>query len=119
MKRLALSFLCLFLIGATACRHEQRPDDVLDADAMIDFFTELYVVEGCYAVESQYRFDSPSPEILAACDSIMKKKHLTRERVEKSLDYYALHPEEYESIQKEVAARIDRLIGPDGEHSQE
>ena len=110
------TLLCIpLLLATTACHHEQRPVDVLDANAMTAFLTDLYVVEGCYAVESQYRFDTASPEVLAACDDILKKHNVTYERVEKSFDYYSQHPEEFEAIQKSVADRIEKLKAPDGE----
>jgi hypothetical protein len=109
MKRKAFILFCLFALTATACKHSQRPADVLDASTMADFLSELYLVEGYYAVKSNYRFDSASPEVLAACDDILKKNHLSRETVEKSFDYYSQHPEEYEAIQKEVASRIEKL----------
>ena len=109
MKKLALPLFCLFLLAATACRHEQRPTDVLDAETMTNFLSDLYLVEGYYAVESQYRFDAASPEVLSTCNSLLEKNHITRESVEKSFDYYSRHPEEYEAIMKEVSARIESL----------
>ena len=119
MKKLLLPLVCLLLLAATSCRQQQHPADVLDAHTMADFLTDLYLVEGYYAVESQYRFDAASPEILGACNDVLEKHHVTRERVEKSFDYYSQHPEEYEKIQREVAARIEQISGPDGEAPQE
>lgn len=110
MKKLSLLLLLgLLLLGVASCRHDQRPANVLDASDMADFLTDLYVVEGYYAVESQYGFEEASPETLGACDAVMEKHHLTKERVEKSFDYYSQHPEEYKAIQDEVASRIDKL----------
>lgn len=76
---------------------------------MTNFLSDLYLVEGCYAVESQYRFDAASPEVLSACNSLIEKYHITLEGVERSFDYYSRHPEEYEAIMKEVSARIESL----------
>ena len=119
MKRLSfLLALCLLLPGITACHDEQRPADVIATDTMTDFLTDLYLVEGYYAVESQYRFDTASTEVVEALQSLFVKYRLTRERVEKSFDYYSLHPEEYEAIQNEVAARLEQLIAADEEARQ-
>jgi hypothetical protein len=115
MKKLAIPLLGLMLLATTACKHDQRPADVLDAAVMADFLTDLYLIEGQYAVESQYRFDAASPEILGACSDLLEKHHITRERVEKSFDYYSQHPEEYKSIQTEVVSRLEKLNGPNEE----
>jgi hypothetical protein len=113
-----LTLICLLLLGATACQNDQRPDDVLDDKTMADFLTDLYLLEGYYSIESQYQYETVSPEILDACDDILKKHNITRERVEKSFDYYSRHPEKNNAINQEVASRLDKLIGPDEEHSQ-
>ena len=111
-------FLCLLLLGATACTRNQRPDEVLDADAMVDVLTDLYLIEGYYAVESQYRFDSDTPEVIDACDAVLEKHHLTHERMDISFDYYSKHPDEYQTIQEQVAARIEEITAPDKEYSR-
>lgn len=118
MKRLVLSLLCLLLLGTTACKRDQHPDDMLDADAMVNVLTDLYLVEGYYAIESQYRFDTASPEVLGAVDAVLEKHHITRERMEKSFDYYSKHPDEYGPIQEKVAARIEKITEQDGEYSR-
>ncbi len=114
-----LTFLCLLLLGVTACKHEKRPADVLDANAMADFLTELYQIDGCFAIESEYRFEKASPEILGACDTYLKEHHLTREQVEKSFDYYSRHPEENVAIQQEVVSRLEMLTAQGRAGSQE
>jgi len=112
MKKAPALLLCLLLLAATACKHSQRQSDVLDDQTMIGFLTDLYLVEGYYAVETQYRYDSSSPEITEACDAILEKYNITRESVEKSLDYYSQHPDEYKPIETEVASRLERLNEP-------
>lgn len=116
MKQLVLPLLCLLLLGA--CNRTQRPDDVLDADAMVNVQTDLYLIEGVYAAESQYRFDTVSPEITGAVDAVLKKHHISREQMEKSLDYYSKHPDEYKTIQEKISTRIDKLTAPGGEYSR-
>lgn len=107
----------LFLLVAVAllisCRSGGRPAGVLDAPQMVDFLSEAYLLEGFYAVESQYRYDSMRPEVLRAYDDILAKHHLSREQVEKSFKYYAEHPDLYEPIQDSVLARIESVIADD------
>lgn len=118
-KHSPFTFLCLLLLATTACRQDQRTSGVLDANTMTEVLTDLYLLEGYYAIESQYRFDSMSPELLSACDTLLEKHHVTRENVEKSFDYYSQHPEEYKSIQEDVAARLEQLNTSDEALPQE
>lgn len=111
MKRLTHSLLCLLLLCTVACNHNQRPSGVLDDNTMVHFLTDLYLVEGYLFVETEFRYDAMPPEVLDACDDILKKNNITRENVEKSFDYYSQHPDEYEAIQKKVLARIDEMSG--------
>ena len=125
MKRLSPLLLCLLLLSVTACKHDQRPKDIINVesdkafdDTMVDVLTDLYLIDGVYAAESQYRFDTPSPEVVGAIDAVLEKHHITREQLEKCFDYYSEHPDEYKAIQEQVAARIDKLTASDGEYSR-
>ncbi|MBR1766305.1 MAG: DUF4296 domain-containing protein [Bacteroidales bacterium] len=113
MKKTSLLLLLLTVAVASSCRRSDRPADVLDAPAMVAFLTEAYLLEGFYAVETQYRYDALSPEVLAAYDDILSRHHTTREAVERSFDFYAAHPGLYQSIQDSVIARLDALAEPD------
>lgn len=101
--------LCLAaLLLLSACRHNERPTDVLDAPQMVAFLSDAYLLEGFYAVETQYRYDAMSPEVLRAYDDILKAHHISREQVEHSFDYYASHPELYRPIQDSVLSILER-----------
>lgn len=108
----------ILLLAATvalfaSCRGNERPADLVEAPQMVAFLSEAYLLEGFYAVESQYRYDAMMPEVLRAYDDILDKHHLTREQVEHSFAYYAEHPELYEPIQDSVLARIESVIADD------
>lgn len=104
-------FLGILLLGMTACRSEQRPADFVDPEVMASFMADLYLVEGYYAIESQYRFDDAPPELLAAIDGLLEKHHLTRETVEHNLDYYSEHPEKYGALQQRIQQIIEQRNG--------
>lgn len=104
---LALAALLSTLFLA-ACRHQERPADVLDAPRMVAFLSDAYLLEGFYAVETQYRYDAMTPEVLRAYDDILDAHGITREQVELSFNYYSEHPELYEAIQDSVLAVIER-----------
>lgn len=109
-----LKKICLPLMAAmmmtTACHRDGLPDGVLDARAMESFMADAYMLEGFYAVETQYRYDAMPEEVLRAYDGILEKHGLTREQVEKSFEYYSQHPELYKPIQDSVMALLDRQI---------
>ena len=94
MKRFV--FLLAVVALLASCRNGERPADVVDAPQMVDFLSDAYLLEGFYAVETQYRYDALPAEVLRAYDDILAKHHLTREQVEHSFAYYSEHPELYD-----------------------
>lgn len=106
MKKIVFILLpVLLLLGA--CRHEERPADVMSHEQMVAFLTDAYLLEGFYAVETQYRYDALTPEVLHSYDSILTVHSLTRDDVERSLDYYTRHLDEYQAIHEEVVALLE------------
>ncbi len=96
-----------------SCRSDRRPADVLDAPQMVAFLTDAYLLEGFYAIETQYRYDAMTPEVLRAYDDILLKHGITREQVEHSFDYYTAHPDLYATIQDSVITHLDRVHSSD------
>ena len=111
MRKIVLPLMVLALLAA--CHRGGRPEGVLDAPQMVGFLADAYLLEGFYAVETQYRYDALPAEVLSAYDDILRKHHLTREQVEQSFAYYAEHPELYAPIQDSVLARIEREASAD------
>ena len=111
MKKTILALFALVLLAG--CHRGGRPEGVLDAPQMVEFLSDAYLLEGFYAVESQYRYDAMRPEVLSAYDHILDKHHVTREQVEQSFSYYAEHPELYAPIQDSVLARIEQVTSLD------
>lgn len=106
-KILCLSLAAAVLLLALGCRGDRLPEGVLGHDQMVDFLTDAYLVEGYFAVETNYTFDSITPEMVHAYDDVLTRHGITREQVEASFEYYARHPEPYNAISKEVEARIN------------
>lgn len=105
MKRLAL--ILLAILSLSACRRGEMPADVLPADKMVDFLSEAYLLEGFYAVETEYRYDAMTPEVVSAYDDILARHGIDKEAVERSFHYYAEHPDLYQSIHDSVIARLE------------
>ena len=93
-----------------SCRHDGIPQDVLDQERMTDFLCDAYLLEGFYAIETQYRYDALSDEVLCSYDSILDSHGLTREQVEISLDYYSAHPDIYQAIHDSVVACLEAMV---------
>lgn len=106
MKKVIV-FLLPVLLCLAACRHEERPADVMSHEQMVAFLTDAYLLEGFYAVETQYRYDALTPEVLHSYDSILTVHSLTREDVERSLDYFTRHLDEYQAIHEEVVTLLE------------
>lgn len=111
MKKSLLFPVAVLLLAS--CLHDRRPADVLDAPEMVAFLADAYLLEGFYAVETQYRYDAMSPDVLRAYDDILAKHHVSREQIEHCFDYYSHHPDLYVPIQDSVLAILDRETGAD------
>jgi len=107
MKRLT-PLLLGTLLFLPACHHQTLPDGILTEECMVDFLTDAYMLEGYYAIESRYRYDSVPEEALLRYDSILEIHNLSREQVEQSLDYYTNHLDRYQVIHDSVVARLER-----------
>ena len=105
MKKLLLFLLPLLLLAA--CRQEGLPKGVLDEERMADFLAEAYLLEGFYAIETQYRYDVLTADALRRYDSILAAQNITRKEVEQSFAYYAEHLDVYQTIQDSVVARLE------------
>lgn len=98
---------------ATACHHNNMPDGVMDSQQMVDFLSEAYLLEGDYAIESQFQYQSNSTTAMQAYDSLLSVQGLTQVEVEKSLEYYSYHLEEYKAIMDSVVARLEVVYTKD------
>ena len=103
-KILPLLAAALLLAG---CHRGGIPADVLTEQQMVDFLADAYLLEGFYAIETQYRYDVVTPDVLRQYDSILAVHHLTRDEVERSLDYYTQHLDRYQAIQDSVVSRLE------------
>lgn len=104
--RHTLPLLALLLL-LSACHRQQQPSDVLPQETMVDFLCDAYLLEGYYAIATQYRYDVVPADLTPGYDSILALHGLTREQVERSLDYYTAHLDIYRQMHDSVAARLE------------
>ena len=106
-------------ILVAACGGEKAPADLIPADRMVEFLTDAYLLEGFYAVESEYRYDALTPDVVRAYDDILMRHGLNRKQVERSFEYYSAHPDLYQPIHDSVLVRLDaRSEGTEEENDE-
>ena len=101
----AVLMLCFATLG---CSQNRVPSGVMDMPVMADFLKEAYLLEGFYAVETAFQYDTLHPEMVASYDSLLASFGITREDFERSVEWYVRHPDIYEQVHDSVLARIDR-----------
>lgn len=106
MKKVAIAILSLVLLAA--CGGRRMPEGVVGHDRMVPLLVDIYLIEAYYALETNYNYDSLSPEMLRAYDDVLARHGVTAGELEASLAYYSEHPEQYNAIHREVAARLEQ-----------
>ena len=102
---IALSF-CLCLAG---CSEVKIPEDVMSEDTMAQFLQDAYLLEGFYAIETGFHYDTLKPQMLASYDSILASYDLSRADFEHSVLWYTHHPDIYQRVHDTVIARLDAM----------
>ena len=111
MKKYGFVLLPVILVlsGAlSSCRSDEVPEDVMSEERMASFLHEAYMIEGFYAVESGFHYDTLQPEMLGAYDTLLAHYGLSRDEFEHSVDWYTSHPKVYQQVHDTVLARFDR-----------
>ena len=111
MKRLRYTALTLVMVVVamfSSCKDDKVPPDVLGEDRMAKFLKEAYLLEGFYAVETEFQYDTLHPEMIASYDSLLREQGLTREDFERSVEWHTHHPEVYQRVHDTVVAWFDR-----------
>lgn len=117
MKKCGFALLPVLLLLAgvlVSCRGDEVPEDVMGEERMASFLQEAYLIEGFYAVESNFHYDTLQPEMLGAYDSLLSRYGLSREEFEQSVDWYTAHPKVYKRVHDTVLARLDRELAAEG-----
>lgn len=99
--------LCGLLQG---CGKIIVPSDVMNEKTMVSFLKDAYTLEGFYAIETSFHYDSLYPQMRASYDSLLASYDISREDFERSIDWYSHHPEVFEKVHQSVIAEIDTAI---------
>ena len=107
LRYFSLSIVLTLSLSIAGCSHDNIPPDVIGESVMADFLQHAYILEGFYAVETNFQYDTLHPEMLASYDSLLASYDITREDFERSVGWYVRHPDIYKRIHDTVVARID------------
>lgn len=110
MKTRSLLSLSLTVLLLAACHRDRIPADIIQPDTMVNFLTEAYLIEGFYAIESNYQYKEVTPQIQASYDMLLTKYHLTDDDFNRSVEYYTRHPELYDTIHARAIRHLDRTL---------
>ena len=102
--------LSVAVLTAAGCHRKGLPEGVMDQPTMVSFLERAYLLEGFYAIETGFMYDSLHAEMVASYDSLLTEYGITREDFERSVRYYCEHPHEYDLIHKQVIAHLDSAI---------
>lgn len=113
MKKFRNICLSVALVSCTAlagCGGDAVPSDVMDRETMTSFLKEAYTLEGFYAIESAFHYDTLQPQMLDSYDSLLAAYNITRQDFEHSVEWYAHHPELYGQMHQEVINQLDSMM---------
>lgn len=115
VRNITLSAFLLFSGLFCGCKDIVVPSDVMKEKTMVSFLKDAYTLEGFYAIETAFHYDTLHPQMLASYDSLLASYSLTREDFERSVDWYSRHPELYQKVHQEVIDQLDQEMSVSNE----
>ncbi len=83
------------------------PPGIMTDEEMTDFLTDAYLIEGFYAIETGYHYETLTDEIVASYNQLLSEHGISKEKYERSRDFYMRHPSRYEEIHSNVVSNLD------------
>ncbi|MDY5968985.1 MAG: DUF4296 domain-containing protein [Bacteroidales bacterium] len=109
-SRFAPILLFVGMLLFVSCRGRVRiPAGVMQPDSMVSFLADAYLLEGFYAIESNYQYQEVSPQLRVSYDSLLTRHRVTAEEFRRSLDFYVRHPDLNDSIHARAIRQLDNL----------
>lgn len=105
-RRLTISVILMFLLAG--CRHDIRPDYVMDTSTFRAFLVDAYLIESYdNIVVSQHR-DSLQDRTRQALDTLMARYGINADTYDSTLCYYLNHPKQLQEIHTRVVDQLNR-----------
>ena len=111
VRILSLSVFSILMLSVvpcfTSCKSEPQPEPpVLEEARFVDLLTDAYLLEGFYAFQSNYHFDTLKPEMIASYDSLLAQHGISQAIFDSTVLWYTRHPDIFARVQDSVMQRL-------------
>jgi hypothetical protein len=97
MKRLAVFFILSLNSCGKSIEITEEPTDLIPRDSMVMLLKRVTLLEA-HAQNSQLLPQQAQRLVKTSCEDVLKEFHVNFERFDRSMNYYASHQEEMQSI---------------------
>ena len=106
MKIISL-ILCLILLS---CGNQQKetPQNILSENTFINLLKDIHLAEAKYELHKTKGMENAKNELAHNYSTIYKTHEITGDDFDKTLDYYAQHPEQLEKIYTLVLEQLTK-----------
>lgn len=113
VRIVCISVLFAMSVLFVSCHKKEIPSYVIPEQKMAEILKDAYLLEGFYAIETHFHYDTLDAEMLTSVDSLFSKYQISQHDFDTSIAWYVLHPDVYKRIHDTVIARLDReMFGP-------
>lgn len=102
IKKIFLFLIILLVI--TGCRRDPLPSNAIDRKTFINILVDVHIAESMYLEKTRIGIDSLQSKSLYL--SVLKKYHVSEERMTVTTLYYSRNPKEYDKIFTEVLSKM-------------
>ena len=104
-----LNFLILLcLLFACAEQKENLPKDILSENEFGIVLQEIHLAEANFELEKNKDIEKAKDELSNSYTSVYKKHNISKEKFEKTLNFYAQNPEKLEKIYTNVLEKLTK-----------
>lgn len=101
---------CLALLLASACTPDKElPVGVLDEESYANLLTDLYLAEGCFAVEGNYQYHALEPALTGTYDTLLTEHRVTVGQLDTTAAYYMQHRRALQRIYERLNDNLNAI----------
>ncbi|MFQ3332681.1 MAG: hypothetical protein ACI84S_000920 [Thalassomonas sp.] len=105
--KILLSILSVFLLACTSPKTE-IPTDILSETTFTNILKEVHLAEATFELHKTKGMENAKNELAHNYSTIYKTHEITGDDFDKTLDYYAQHPEQLEKIYTSVLEELSK-----------
>lgn len=108
VRIICISVLFAMSVLFVSCHKKEIPSYVIPEQKMAEILKDAYLLEGFYAIETHFHYDTLDAEMLTSVDSLFSKYQISQHDFDTSIAWYIHHPDIYKRVHDSVIARLDR-----------